>query len=842
MAKKYNTESFIERARQVHGDKYDYSKVEYVDTKTKVCIVCPKHGEFWQSALSHISGHGCNKCAAKLSSIKNRLWTEEKCKIEALQYKDVKTFREESKHAYDAAVRRKWLKNYTWLKHKITLEKNKKARKKYTNDDIINQLKLKFGDTYGYEFVNYKAMKKPITLICHVIGSNGQEHGEFSMRPDNIFSGNQGCPKCWKERRSSSQMLSQEEFIKRSKSVHNNLYEYYKVIYKGSSTKVCIVCPIHGDFWQTPSGHMSGHGCPYCSGNAKKWNKETCKKEAYKYEYVFDFSIKSSGAYNVARKNGWLDQYVWLKKLPPKSSDYNKDSKYIYAYEFVSQKAVYVGLTNSIIKRDKQHNSITTSTVNKFALSCKCDIPNPKTLDSEVPISESGEREAYWINRYKQDGWQIINKAKTGSRSSSIGATFPLKWNKNNIREKAKECNYDLAKFMRLYIGAYEAIHCRYKGLLNELFPNRMIHTHHTIEDAMMVVKQGNYSNRNQLRKNCLWAHNILYKNGKLEEVFGKPKEYTKQEALNQAKEYKSIDQIRSKNYSLWKYLKKNDLFKVAKPTDAMFRRVKTVSEAWELSQHYRNKTDLCNHAKLAYRILKQNDLLDKRYPIVKTTPNYEACKIAYSNCLYVKDVHKFFPKEYSTAKKEGWHTLLRRDYLGLDLEKNNKPNKLNANHKIYWTRNKCEEHVKKYTRLQDLLKNEPNLYQAINRNNWKDLLKNLERVQHTPYSYTIEEIKEICTPYHNLAELSKARKDIDNYCRKNGIDLYELNGWKNLVKREVSQILDNVEVGVFPSIVSAANFIHGDRKRLWDHIHKGTPYMGYIWKYKNMPNSKNNS
>lgn len=41
------TEQFIKEAKKIHGDKYDYSKVEYNGNKTKVCIVCPIHGEFW---------------------------------------------------------------------------------------------------------------------------------------------------------------------------------------------------------------------------------------------------------------------------------------------------------------------------------------------------------------------------------------------------------------------------------------------------------------------------------------------------------------------------------------------------------------------------------------------------------------------------------------------------------------------------------------------------------------------------------------------------------------------------------------------------------------------------
>lgn len=56
------TGEFIQKAKAVHGDKYDYSMVEYVNNRTKVAIICPKHGEFWQTPYKHLSGQGCNKC------------------------------------------------------------------------------------------------------------------------------------------------------------------------------------------------------------------------------------------------------------------------------------------------------------------------------------------------------------------------------------------------------------------------------------------------------------------------------------------------------------------------------------------------------------------------------------------------------------------------------------------------------------------------------------------------------------------------------------------------------------------------------------------------------------
>lgn len=66
--KRLTTKDFVERARRTHGDKYDYSKVEYVDAKTKVCIICPEHGEFWQEAHSHLRVCGCAVCGLRKRS------------------------------------------------------------------------------------------------------------------------------------------------------------------------------------------------------------------------------------------------------------------------------------------------------------------------------------------------------------------------------------------------------------------------------------------------------------------------------------------------------------------------------------------------------------------------------------------------------------------------------------------------------------------------------------------------------------------------------------------------------------------------------------------------------
>lgn len=67
---------FITKAHEIHGHKYDYSKVEYVDDKTKVCIIDPEYGEFWQKPNDHLKGCGCPKRDVEQNSKNQSLLTK----------------------------------------------------------------------------------------------------------------------------------------------------------------------------------------------------------------------------------------------------------------------------------------------------------------------------------------------------------------------------------------------------------------------------------------------------------------------------------------------------------------------------------------------------------------------------------------------------------------------------------------------------------------------------------------------------------------------------------------------------------------------------------------------
>jgi hypothetical protein len=175
-------ENFIKRAVEIHGNKYDYSKAIYKNLYTKVCIVCPKHGEFWQTPNAHIiRKQGCKLCSNE--EIANKF-------------------------------------------------------KKSTEQFIAEAHKV-HGDKYDYSKVEYVNNKTKVCIICH-------EHGEFWQTPSKHILG-QECPKCTVKHK-NNQPKNTEQFIAEARKVHGDKYDYSKVEYVNDRTKVCIICPGHGEF------------------------------------------------------------------------------------------------------------------------------------------------------------------------------------------------------------------------------------------------------------------------------------------------------------------------------------------------------------------------------------------------------------------------------------------------------------------------------------------------------------------------------------------------------------------------------------------------------------------
>ena len=320
--RKKTTEEFIKDARKVHGDKYDYSKVEYVNKRTKVCIICQKHGEFWQTSGNHIQGNGCPKCRNEANG--------ERLRTSLLDFLKKARYAHGDKYNYSKV-------KYIGTKSKVCIVcpdhgEFWQEAKSHTNGvgcpkcsgkhvpttkEWITSAREVHKDKYDYSKVKYVNNHTKVCIIC-------PEHGEFWQRPNSHLQGG-GCSKCYVEKKRKILSSDTEDFIKKAREVqcyccskcaneatddrcrsslsdfitkarevHGDKYDYSKVDYVKSSIKVCIICPEHGEFWQTPNSHLRGCGCPKCGHNASddskrlsllEFIKKSRKKHGDKYDY-----------------------------------------------------------------------------------------------------------------------------------------------------------------------------------------------------------------------------------------------------------------------------------------------------------------------------------------------------------------------------------------------------------------------------------------------------------------------------------------------------------------------------------------------------------------------------
>lgn len=243
-------EQVITRFRNVHGLKYDYSKVIYVKSIIPVTIICRDHGPFEQMPDNHWSGTGCPICA--------RAKTNE-------------------------ALKKRILKSIIPL------------------TQVIESFKEKHGDIYDYSLINdtnYKTLESIVSIRCKL-------HGVFNKQAQAHKKG-RGCPEC------SKRLKDQSTLIKEFRAVHGNRYGYDRVVYKGYIKKVEITCELHGSFFQTPASHLQGAGCTACSKSHSQQNIIKVFKQKHGDRYGYDRVVYRSMHEKVEILCKKHNEYFWL--------------------------------------------------------------------------------------------------------------------------------------------------------------------------------------------------------------------------------------------------------------------------------------------------------------------------------------------------------------------------------------------------------------------------------------------------------------------------------------------------------------------------------------------------
>ena len=201
------------------------------------------------------------------------------------------------------------------------------------------------------------------------------------------------------------------------------------------------------------------------------WTREMVEKEASKYVYQCDFQKYAGGAFCRAKEDGYLDNLGLIKKSSVWTSN-----DLVYAYEFKKTNSVYVGRTLEHRKqlRDIEHRTRDDSQVYRHSKKYGIEIPEPIILKVCDVVNEGLYWEDWYVKHYLDNGWNVLNKAKTGVKSGSIGGNVhgPRKWKKNKVVEISKQYE-TLLDFHTYESGAYEA--ARKGGYLYELFEQKCL-------------------------------------------------------------------------------------------------------------------------------------------------------------------------------------------------------------------------------------------------------------------------------------------------------------------------------------------------------------------------------
>ena len=270
----------LNRFKKVHGDKYNYSKINYKNSETKIEIICPEHGSFFQTPYSHYSGHGCKKCSniKKLANLNDLLKNFKKVHGDKYNYSKAKYSGTYNKIEIICPEHGSFFQ--TSSNHLLGHGCPTCSKKINYNKIFDNFIKI-HKNKYDYSKTKYINSKTKIEIIC-------PEHGSFFQLPASHTQGH-GCPTCGMIKSSSGQLSKQSEILEQFKKVHCNKYNYSKVNYCGMYQKVEIICSKHGSFFQYPNNHLNGSGCPNCSISKKKTQDEVIKEfekvHGNKYNY-----------------------------------------------------------------------------------------------------------------------------------------------------------------------------------------------------------------------------------------------------------------------------------------------------------------------------------------------------------------------------------------------------------------------------------------------------------------------------------------------------------------------------------------------------------------------------
>jgi len=174
----------------------------------------------------------------------------------------------------------------------------------------------------------------------------------------------------------------------------NNINAYYSAMHNGWLDEICQ--------------HMKYKKLPN-----KYWHSfDNCKNKALEYQTKTDFIRNAQHVYYISLKNGWIDEIC--KHMIPRGDKYHRC---IYSYEF-EDNYVYVGLTNDLERRKMDRKRDEKDAVH-IHISKTNGSPTIKKLTEYLPINEAIQMEKHYYDKYLNEGWELLNRTKTGGLGGS---------------------------------------------------------------------------------------------------------------------------------------------------------------------------------------------------------------------------------------------------------------------------------------------------------------------------------------------------------------------------------------------------------------------------------------
>lgn len=276
MIPRLTTEQFIKQARAKYGDRYAYDKTNYKNMKTLVTITCPAHGDVIVNPFSflRIAKHGCGKCGDEVSASIKTISKDEMLAMFRDRHGDEYNYsqvdylgtQQKIKIKHNVCGRVFYQVASSHLKHGCKYcswkRRGKETIKKSKAGFLARAIKI-HGDAYDYDLSDFDGIGSKVSITCKLHGNKFKQSANNHLHPKRPT----GCPICARERLSAALALGADKFVEQARVTHGFMYDYSEVDYKNNRTKVKIICPEHGPFYQVPWSHLSGNGCPNCSGS-----------------------------------------------------------------------------------------------------------------------------------------------------------------------------------------------------------------------------------------------------------------------------------------------------------------------------------------------------------------------------------------------------------------------------------------------------------------------------------------------------------------------------------------------------------------------------------------------